>query len=155
MNMLESYFNNAKKYLVEEDEIDTELDTFGDEGVEGDTDFDTETETDTDVAPETEDEGEGEEELELDLANPVCPSCGAQLCPVADEIDVSEIEDEEEAAAVELLQSLGYVVSKQCCGDECEEDEGDVDNDFAMGDDEDFGDAEDEDTDSDTDIDEE
>ena len=69
------------------------------------------------------------------MANPVCPSCGAQLIPVG-EIDTTEededgnpIYDEDEADAIDLLQGLGYVIYKPVTEEGGEElgDEGDED----------------------------
>ena len=112
MDLYENYLNNAKKYLVE-DEEDLEL-----------TDVDTEEDTDIDdVTDDTDDTDAGEEDgaeepVELDMANPVCPECGATLIPVG-EIDTTEededgnpLYDDEEADAIDLLQSLGYVIYK-------------------------------------------
>ena len=128
MNLYESYLNSAKKYLVE-DEEDLEL-----------TDVDTEEDTDTDAG----EEDGAEEPVELDMANPVCPECGATLIPVG-EIDTTEededgnpLYDEDEANAIDLLQGRGYVIYKPVA-----EEEGEVDDDLAGEDDEDFGDEED------------
>ena len=69
MDLYESYLNRAKKYLVE-DEEDLEL-----------TDVDTEEDTDIDDVADDTDAGEedgAEEPVELDMANPVCPECGAK-----------------------------------------------------------------------------
>lgn len=136
MDLYESYLNRAKKYLVE-DEEDLEL-----------TDVDTEEDTDIDdVADDTDagDEDGAEEPVELDMANPVCPECGATLIPVG-EIDTTEededgnpLYDDEEADAIDLLQGLGYVIYKPVA------DEDAVDDDFPGSDDEDFGDEEDSD----------
>ena len=133
MDLYESYLNRAKKYLVE-DEEDLEL-----------TDVDTEEDTDIDDVADDVDAGEedgAEEPVELDMANPVCPECGATLIPVG-EIDTTEededgnpIYSDEEADAIDLLQGLGYVIYKPVA------EEG-VDDDFAGEDDEDFGDEED------------
>ena len=134
MDLYESYLNRAKKYLVE-DEEDLEL-----------TDVDTEEDTDIDDVADDTDAGEedgAEEPVELDMANPVCPECGATLIPVG-EIDTTE-EDEDgnplygddEVDAINLLQGLGYVIYKPVA------DEDAVDDDFAGEDDEDFGDEED------------
>ena len=110
--LFESYTKRAAQYLNEDDE---ELDDVlpGDEDLDGAED------------PEG---GDDEEVLELDLANPVCPSCGAELIPVGGEIDTEEtdedgnpIYDEDEADAIDLLQGLGYIVYKPV------EDEGDED----------------------------
>ena len=134
MDLYESYLNRAKKYLVE-DEEDLEL-----------TDVDTEEDTDIDDAADDTDAGEedgAEEPVELDMANPVCPECGATLIPVG-EIDTTEededgnpLYDDEEADAIDLLQGLGYVIYKPVA------DEDAVDDDFPGSDDEDFGDEED------------
>ena len=130
MDLYESYLNRAKKYLVE-DEEDLEL-----------TDVDTEEDTDIDdVTDDTDDTDAGEEDgaeepVELDMANPVCPECGATLIPVG-EIDTTEededgnpLYDDEEADAIDLLQGLGYVIYKPVA------DEDAVDDDFAGSDDE-------------------
>ena len=132
MDLYENYLNRAKKYLVE-DEEDLEL-----------TDVDTEEDTDIDDVADDVDAGEedgAEEPVELDMANPVCPECGATLIPVG-EIDTTEededgnpIYSDEEADAIDLLQGLGYVIYKPVT-EEGEE----VDDDFAGEDDEDFGD---------------
>lgn len=134
MDLYESYLNRAKKYLVE-DEEDLEL-----------TDVDTEEDTDIDDVADDTDAGEedgAEEPVELDMANPVCPECGATLIPVG-EIDTTEededgnpIYDDEEADAIDLLQGLGYVIYKPVA------DEDAVDDDFPGSDDEDFGDEDD------------
>ena len=134
MDLYESYLNNAKKYLVE-DEEDLEL-----------TDVDTEEDTDIDDVADDTDAGEedgADEPVELDMANPVCPECGATLIPVG-EIDTTEededgnpLYDDEEADAIDLLQGLGYVIYKPVA------DEDAVDDDFPGSDDEDFGDEED------------
>lgn len=134
MNLYESYLNSAKKYLVE-DEEDLEL-----------TDVDTEEDADIDDVADDTDAGEedgAEEPVELDMENPVCPECGATLIPVG-EIDTTEEDEdgnplynEDEANAIDLLQGLGYVIYKPVA-----EEEGEVDDDFAGEDDEDFGDEE-------------
>lgn len=134
MDLYESYLNRAKKYLVE-DEEDLEL-----------TDVDTEEDTDIDDVADDTDAGEedgAEEPVELDMANPVCPECGATLIPVG-EIDTTEededgnpLYDDEEADAIDLLQGLGYVIYKPVA------DEDAVDDDFPGSDDEDFGDEDD------------
>ena len=134
MDLYESYLNRAKKYLVE-DEEDLEL-----------TDVDTEEDTDIDDVADDTDAGEedgAEEPVELDMANPVCPECGATLIPVG-EIDTTEededgnpIYDDEEADAIDLLQGLGYVIYKPVA------DEDAVDDDSPGSDDEDFGDEDD------------
>lgn len=134
MDLYESYLNRAKKYLVE-DEEDLEL-----------TDVDTEEDTDIDDVADDTDAGEedgAEEPVELDMANPVCPECGATLIPVG-EIDTTEededgnpLYDDDEADAIDLLQGRGYVIYKPVA------DEDAVDDDFAGSDDEDFGDEED------------
>ena len=134
MDLYESYLNRAKKYLVE-DEEDLEL-----------TDVDTEENTDIDDVADDTDAGEedgAEEPVELDMANPVCPECGATLIPVG-EIDTTEededgnpLYDDDEVDAINLLQGLGYVIYKPVA------DEDAVDDDFAGEDDEDFGDEED------------
>jgi hypothetical protein len=134
MDLYENYLNRAKKYLVE-DEEDLDL-----------TDVDTEEDTDIDDVADDTDAGEedgAEEPVELDMANPVCPECGATLIPVG-EIDTTEededgnpLYDDDEADAIDLLQGLGYVIYKPVA------DEDAVDDDFAGSDDEDFGDEED------------
>ena len=134
MDLYESYLNRAKKYLVE-DEEDLEL-----------TDVDTEEDTNTDDVAEDTDAGEedgADEPVELDMANPVCPECGATLIPVG-EIDTTEededgnpLYDDDEADAIDLLQGLGYVIYKPVA------DEDAVDDDLPDSDDEDFGDEED------------
>lgn len=134
MDLYESYLNRAKKYLVE-DEEDLEL-----------TDVDTEEDTDIDDVADDTDAGEedgAEEPVELDMANPVCPECGATLIPVG-EIDTTEededgnpLYDDDEVDAINLLQGRGYVIYKPVA------DEDEVDDDFAGEDDEDFGDEED------------
>jgi hypothetical protein len=134
MDLYENYLNRAKKYLVE-DEEDLEL-----------TDVDTEEDTDIDDVADDTDAGEedgADEPVELDMANPVCPECGATLIPVG-EIDTTEededgnpLYDDDEADAIDLLQGLGYVIYKPVA------DEDAVDDDFAGSDDEDFGDEED------------
>lgn len=134
MDLYESYLNRAKKYLVE-DEEDLEL-----------TDVDTEEDTDIDDVADDTDAGEedgAEEPVELDMANPVCPECGATLIPVG-EIDTTEededgnpLYDDDEVDAINLLQGLGYVIYKPVA------DEDAVDDDFAGEDDDDFGDEED------------
>ena len=134
MDLYESYLNRAKKYLVE-DEEDLDL-----------TDVDTEEDTDIDDVADDTDAGEedgADEPVELDMANPVCPECGATLIPVG-EIDTTEededgnpLYDDDEADAIDLLQGLGYVIYKPVA------DEDAVDDDFAGSDDEDFGDEED------------
>lgn len=134
MDLYESYLNRAKKYLVE-DEEDLEL-----------TDVDTEENTDIDDVADDTDAGEedgAEEPVELDMANPVCPECGATLIPVG-EIDTTEededgnpLYDDDEVDAINLLQGLGYVIYKPVA------DEDEVDDDFPGSDDEDFGDEED------------
>ncbi len=134
MDLYESYLNRAKKYLVE-DEEDLEL-----------TDVDTEEDTDIDDVADDTDAGEedsAEEPVELDMANPVCPECGATLIPVG-EIDTTEededgnpLYDDDEVDAINLLQGLGYVIYKPVA-----EEEDEVDDDLAGEDDEDFGDEE-------------
>lgn len=123
MDLYENYFKQASKYLAEAeddeelDEVPEDIET--DEPVEGDEDT----------------EGAEDEVQELDMANPVCPSCGAQLIPVG-EIDTTEededgnpIYDEDEADAIDLLQGLGYVIYKPVTEEGGEElsDEGDED----------------------------
>lgn len=124
MDLYENYLNNAKKYLVE-DEEDLEL-----------TDVDTEEDTDIDDVSDDTDTGEEDgaaEPVELDMANPVCPECGATLIPVG-EIDTTEededgnpLYDVDEADAIDLLQSLGYVIYKPVA-EEDEVDDEDLDD---------------------------
>lgn len=124
MDLYENYLNNAKKYLVE-DEEDLEL-----------TDVDTEEDTDIDDVSDDTDAGEEDgaaEPVELDMANPVCPECGATLIPVG-EIDTTEededgnpLYDDDEADAIDLLQSLGYVIYKPVA-EEDEVDDEDLDD---------------------------
>ena len=129
MDLFENYIKQASKYLKEDEEDIESLDDF-------------EEDTPVDEVPAEEDEGAGEEEaLELDLANPVCPSCGAKLVPVSSGIDTDDLDDEE-ADAINLLQELGYIVYKPdeiAEEGECEED------DFADEDSEDFGETDEED----------
>ena len=114
MDLYENYLNNAKKYLVE-DEEDLEL-----------TDVDTEEDTDEgDVC----DKDGADEPVELDMANPVCPECGATLIPVG-EIDTTEededgnpLYDDDEADAIDLLQGLGYVIYKPVAEEDDVDDE--------------------------------
>ena len=79
------------------------------------------------------------------MANPVCPSCGAQLIPVGaidtteEDEDGNPIYDDEEADAIDLLQGLGYVIYKPADTDVDTDEEG-VDDDFPGEDDEDFDD---------------
>lgn len=133
MNLYENYLNSAKKYLVE-DEEDLEL-----------TDVDTEEDTDIDDDTDAGEEDGVEEPVELDMTNPECPSCGTTLIPVG-EIDTTEededgnpLYDEDEANAIDLLQGLGYVIYKPVS-----EEEGEVDDDFAVEDDEDEEDIDEE-----------
>ena len=134
MDLYENYFNSAKKYLTEAEDEDLEL-----------TDVPTDEDADLDDIPEDGDDEEGAEDevQELDMANPVCPSCGAQLIPVGaidtteEDEDGNPIYDDEEADAIDLLQGLGYVIYKPVA------DEDAVDDDFPGSDDEDFGDEED------------
>ena len=133
--LFESYIKSASRYLTEdEDELETVEDV---EDTTGDEDF---------VADEEEtldNEGaEGEEDvLEIDLANPVCPSCGASLVIADEPIDTEDEElglEDDEADAIQLLQGLGYIVYKPT---EPADGEG-VDDDFPGEDDEDFGEEE-------------
>jgi len=121
--LFESYTKRAAQYLNEDDE---ELDDVlpGDEDLDGDEDLEG-------------GDGDDEEVLELDLANPVCPSCGAELIPVGGEIDTEEtdedgnpIYDEDEADAIDLLQGLGYIVYKPVS----DEDDEDLDDEDIEGD---------------------
>ena len=117
MDLYENYFKQASKYLAEAeddeelDEVPEDIDT--EEPVDGDEDL----------------EGAEDEVQELDMANPVCPSCGAQLIPVG-EIDTTEededgnpVFEDDEADAINLLQGLGYVVYKPTAEEEVEDDE--------------------------------
>lgn len=131
MDLYENYFKQASKYLAEAeddeelDEVPEDIET--EEPVDGDEDL----------------EGAEDEVQELDMANPVCPSCGAQLIPVGaidtteEDEDGNPIYDEDEADAIDLLQDLGYVIYKPVTD---EGDEEGVDDDFAGSDDEDFDD---------------
>lgn len=120
MDLYENYLNNAKKYLVEDKE-DLEL-----------TDVDTEEDTDIDDVVDDTDAGKedgADEPVELDMANPVCPECGATLIPVG-EIDTTEededgnpLYDDEEADAIDLLQGLGYVIYKPVADEDAVDDE--------------------------------
>lgn len=116
MDLFENYIKQASKYLKEDEEDIEILD-------------------DVPADEETGDEGAEEEVLELDLANPVCPSCGAKLVPVEAQIDTEDEDlglEEDEADAINLLQGLGYIVYKPT-------EEGEpVDDDFPGSDDEDF-----------------
>lgn len=134
--LFESYTKQAAKFLVEDEE------DLVDE-IPGEDDIDV-------VTDDTVEPGDEEEVLELDLANPVCPSCGAVLVPVGGEIDTDEededgnpIYDEDEADAIDLLQGLGYVVYKPV--EEDVEDDADLDDDDTT--DDDVDDVEDEDDD--------
>lgn len=128
MDLYENYFKQAKKYLGEAEE-DEDLD-----------EVPTDIETDEPVEGDVGEEGAEDEVQELDMANPVCPSCGAQLIPVGaidtteEDEDGNPIYDEDEADAIDLLQDLGYVIYKPVA------DEDAVDDDFAGSDDDDFGD---------------
>ena len=120
MDLYENYLNNAKKYLVE-DEEDLDL-----------TDVDTEEDTDIDDVADDTDAGEedgADEPVELDMENPVCPECGATLIPVG-EIDTTEededgnpLYDDDEADAIDLLQGLGYVIYKPVAEEDDVDDE--------------------------------
>ena len=123
MDLYENYFKQASKYLAEAeddeelDEVPEDIET--EEPVEGDEDL----------------EGAEDEVQELDMANPVCPSCGAQLIPVG-EIDTTEededgnpIYDEDVADAIDLLQGMGFVLYKPA--DEEGDEEGVDDEDFS------------------------
>lgn len=142
--LFESYMKNASRYLTEdEEELDVPVDTEepaddleGLDGVDGE-------------------EGDGEEEvLELDLANPVCPSCGATLVPTGtidteeEDEDGNPVYEDDEADAINLLQGLGYVIYKPTAEDDAVEDdvadeEGDIEDGEDFGDEDDFGDEED------------
>ena len=123
MDLFENYIKQASKYLKEDEEDIEILDD-----VEEDAPVD-----DVPADEENSDEDGEEEVLELDLANPVCPSCGAKLVPVEDQIDTEDEDlglEEDEADAINLLQGLGYIVYKPT-------EEGEpVDDDFAGTDDE-------------------
>lgn len=125
MDLFENYIKQASKYLKEDEEDIEILDD-----VEEDAPVD-----DVPADEENSDEAGEEEVLELDLANPVCPSCGAKLVPVEDQIDTEDEDlglEEDEADAINLLQGLGYIVYKPT-------EEGEpVDDDFPGSDDEDF-----------------
>ena len=101
--LFESYIKSASRYLTEDDEeLEDVVDVDDAENVE-DTDADTETGADE------------EEVLELDLANPVCPSCGASLVITDEPIDTEDEDlglEDDEADAIQLLQGLGYIVYK-------------------------------------------
>lgn len=102
MDLFENYIKQASKYLKEDEEDIEILD-------------DVEEDTPVDDVPADEETGDEEEVLELDLANPVCPSCGAKLVPVEDQIDTEDEDlglEEDEADAINLLQGLGYIVYK-------------------------------------------
>lgn len=132
MDLFENYIKQASKYLKEDEEDIEILDD-----VEEDAPVD-------DVPAEENDEDAGEEEvLELDLANPVCPSCGAKLVPVEAQIDTEDEDlglEEDEADAINLLQGLGYIVYKPT-EEDAEEGEP-VEDDFA-GEEDDFVEDED------------
>jgi len=123
MDLFENYIKQASKYLKEDEEDIEILDD-----VEEDAPVD-----DVPADEENSDEDGEEEVLELDLANPVCPSCGAKLVPVEAQIDTEDEDlglEEDEADAINLLQGLGYIVYKPT-------EEGEpVDDDFAGTDDE-------------------
>ena len=127
--LFESYMKRASFYLNEDEEFD-------------------------DVPAETDDlEGaEGEEVLDLDLANPVCPSCGAILNPVntidteEEDEDGNPVFEDDEADAINLLQGLGYVVYKPTAEEEVDDEvEDDAEDDAEEGEEveDDFTDDED------------
>ena len=123
MDLFENYIKQASKYLKEDEEDIEILDD-----VEEDAPVD-----DVPADEENSDEAGEEEVLELDLANPVCPSCGAKLVPVEAQIDTEDEDlglEEDEADAINLLQGLGYIVYKPT------EEGKPVDDDFAGTDDE-------------------
>lgn len=121
--LFESYIKSASRYLTEDDEeLEDVVDVDDTENVE-DTDADTET-------------GADEEVLELDLANPVCPSCGASLVITDEPIDTEDEDlglEDDEADAIQLLQGLGYIVYKPTEPAEEDEDET-IDDDAAIDD---------------------
>jgi hypothetical protein len=160
MDLFEQYIKQASKYLVEdeedfdiddttddvpaEDDAESDMQPCPDCGGEGEIDGETcETCGGTGEVPVEGDAGEEDDEaLELDLANPVCPACGAALIPVGGDIYADDVEDDEEAAAIELLQGLGYTIVAPKADEEGEE----VDDDFA-GEDDDIADEDDDDFD--------
>ena len=123
MDLFENYIKQASKYLKEDEEDIEILD-------------DVEEDAPVDDVPADEETGDEEEVLELDLANPVCPSCGAKLVPVEDQIDTEDEDlglEEDEADAINLLQGLGYIVYKPT--EEDAEDGEPVDDEMAEEDD--------------------
>ena len=123
--LFESYIKSASRYLTEDDEE-----------LEDVVDVD-DTETVENTIDDTETGADEEEVLELDLANPVCPSCGASLVITDEEPIDTEDEDlgleDDEADAIQLLQGLGYIVYKPTEPTEEDEDET-IDDDAAIDD---------------------